>query len=80
MMRRGGGLLIFINGKGIVLNYVDATRLAQAEIFFQSQYFNNTKVFYSEKYMDWKRIYGALTWCPKFINQALMERYVVIWS
>ena len=78
MMRRGGGLLIFINGEGIVLNYVDATRLAQAENIFQSQYFNNTKVFYSEKYMYRKRIYGALTWCPKFINQALMERYVVI--
>ena len=39
MMRRGGGLLIFINGKGIVLNYVDATRLAQAEIFFPKPIF-----------------------------------------
>ena len=78
MMRRGGGLLIFINGEGIVLNYVDATRLAQAENFFQSQYFNNVNTFYSEKYTYRKRIYGALTWCPKFINQALMERYVVI--
>ena len=76
MMRRGGGLLIFING-GIVLNYVDATRLAQAENFFQSQYFNNVNVFYSEKYM-YRKCIGALTWCPKFINQVLMERYVVI--
>jgi len=50
----------------------------QAEYIFKCQCLNDAKVFYSKKYTDQKRIYRALIWCPKFINQVSMERYIVI--